>query len=128
MGKINRYELPQCPYCRGKLWYIEAFLSKNRAVYKCKYCAKKCAVKISQKIFKFLVFVEILSLIVFAAAVFLGGRYCFMGAGIITLIFGVFYFFSPFTVKLLKTKSGNSDNDFSDKKSGKDTDTEIYSN
>lgn len=82
--------------------------------------------------FKFLGIVEFLSVIVFAVSVFLGGKYCFFGLLIIFFLFGLFYAFSPSFVNLKKFnyKSKRKQDNLSGtrKRSGKDTDTEIFSN
>ena len=85
-------------------------------------------------IFKFLGLVEILSVIIFALSMFAGGSYCFYGLILILILFGCFYFISPYKITITELED-----DFSDKNEhsqdnvhterfGKDTDTEIYSN
>lgn len=133
---MGNLKLPFCPYCKSRLWYAEAFLSKNRYMYKCKCCSKSGKVEVDPGVFKFLGLVEILSVIIFALSMFAGGSYCFLGLGLILLLFGCFYFISPYKVKIVKI---DDDDDFCGKdkclhepvhteKFGKDTDTEIYSN
>lgn len=80
--------------------------------------------------------IEFLSVIIFAISIFLGGKYCFLGLMVIVSLFGVFYAFSPFFVRFKrsnikrkgKEEKQNEIIDMTSKKSGKDTDTEIFSN
>lgn len=115
------------------MWYVETFLAKNKSFFKCKECSNLLKVLINPGAFKFLGSIEFLSVIIFAVSVFLGGRYCFLGLMMIFSLFGVFYVFSPFFVKFVKVsgkrKSGQHDlTGVQKKRSGKDTDTEIFSN
>ncbi len=79
--------------------------------------------------------IEFLSVIIFAISIFLGGKYCFLGLMVIVSLFSVFYAFSPFFVRFkrsnIKRKSKETQDELismTSKKSGKDTDTEIFSN
>ncbi len=131
---MGNLKLPFCPYCKARLWYAEAFLSKNRDSYKCKCCSKIGKVEVDTGIFKFLGLVEILSVIIFALSMFAGGSYCFYGLILILALFGCFYLISPYKITITE-----SEDDFDEKEEhpydtthterfGKDTDTEIYSN
>ena len=115
------------------MWYVETFLAKNKSFFKCKECSNVLKVLINPSAFKFLGSVEFLSVIIFAVSVFLGGKYCFLGLMMIFSLFGIFYIFSPFFVRFVKAsgKRKSSQNDLTEmqkKRSGKDTDTEIFSN
>ena len=115
------------------MWYVETFLAKNKSFFKCKECSNLLKVLINPGAFKVLGSVEFLSVIIFAVSVFLGGKYCFFGLMMIVSLFGVFYAFSPFFVRFVKVsgkrKSGQHDlTGIQKKRSGKDTDTEIFSN
>lgn len=131
---MGNLKLPFCPYCKARLWYAEAFLSKNRNLYKCKCCSKLGKVEVDAGIFKFLGLVEILSVIIFALSMFAGGSYCFYGLILILALFGCFYFISPYKITITEAEDDFSDNDehmHNDVRSGrfgKDTYTEIYSN
>lgn len=129
---MEKFELPQCPYCGEQIWYVEAFLAKNRKTYKCKSCKKVCKTDVSTRAFKILGFSEIIAVLIFVAAIFAGGTFCLAGAGIIMLIFLSVYSILPFTLRLykLRKRSGNDEDVFTSmkKESGRDTDTEIYSN
>jgi hypothetical protein len=137
MKGIKKLNLPDCPYCGGKIWYIETFLAKNRSFYKCKHCRHLSEVRVSPDAFKLLGIAELLSIIIFAVSIFMGGRYSLLGFAAITLVFTAFYALSPFTVRLFRIKlrksrsnKNDSDDDFTivKKEAGNDTDTEIYSN
>lgn len=134
---MNNSKLPFCPYCKARLWYAEAFLFKSHHFYKCKCCSKVGKVEVDSGIFKFLGLVEFLSIIVFALSMFAGGIYCFLGLGLILILFGGFYVVSPYKVRIVKIH--DEDENFGGEKNssyryddserfGKDTDTEIYSN
>lgn len=131
---MGNLKLPFCPYCKARLWYAEAFLSKNRNSYKCKCCSKSGKVEVDAGIFKFLGLVEILSVIIFALSMFAGGSYCFYGLILILVLFGCFYFISPYKITIAELEDDFSDNDehsqdnVHNERFGKDTDTEIYSN
>ncbi len=131
---IDKFSLAKCPYCGEEIWYVEAFLAKNKAAYKCKYCEQISQVKVKSETFKFLGIVEIVSIIIFAASIFISEEYCILGTALIIMIFSGFYAFSPFMVLLFKPKNEKQKDEFDDvfigtkKQSGKDTDTEIYSN
>jgi len=124
-----------------KLWYSEAFITKNRACFKCPNCRNNSEVILSTEIFQILGFVEAISLIVFAFVVFKGGGSCLIGVGIITFIFAIFYSISPLFVYLKPSMS----NEHNEKTSGnnnlkqtekiessidknKNTENEIFSN
>ncbi len=139
MKRIKELNLPDCPYCNEKVWYIESFLAKNRSTYKCKCCGYASEVRVGTQAFKFLGIAELIAIIVFAASIFIGGSYCLLGLVVIMLVFAVFYAFSPFMVQMFRLKKRKKhhskekepdDDDFADikKEAGKDTDTEIYSN
>ena len=131
---MGNLKLPFCPYCKARLWYAEAFLSKNRNSYKCKCCSKYGKVEVDTGIFKFLGLVEILSVIIFALSMFAGGSYCFYGLILILVLFGCFYFISPYKITITELEDDFSDKDehsqdnVHNERFGKDTDTEIYSN
>ena len=131
---MGNLKLPFCPYCKARLWYAEAFLSKNRNSYKCKCCSKSGKVEVDTGIFKFLGLVEILSVIIFALSMFAGGSYCFYGLLLILALFGCFYFISPYKITITEAEDDFIDHDENSHDSahterfGKDTDTEIYSN
>ena len=129
---MKKFELPQCPYCGEQIWYIEAFLAKNRKTYKCKSCKKICKTDVSNRAFKILGIAEIIEVLIFIAAIFAGGTFCLAGAGIIMLIFLAVYSILPFTLQLfkLRKRTENDEDVFMSmkKESGRDTDTEIYSN
>ncbi len=132
MNTIKKFDLPQCPYCREKAWYIESFLAKNQKTYKCNYCDRTSEVNLKPETFKFLGIIEILSIAVFIIAIFLGSSFCLLGISVIVMLFTVFYVFSPFMVLFFRPRvtSSKDEDDFANMKkaSGKDTDTEIYSN
>lgn len=100
MEEIVKFVLPACPYCGTRLSYGESFLIKNKAWFKCRSCRNNSRVNLRIELFQILGFVEAISLIVFAFVVFKGGGSCLMGVGIITIIFGLFYWMSPFFVRL----------------------------
>jgi len=129
---IKGLELPKCPYCGEKLLYLESFLTKNKSTYECKCCECFSEVVIKSRAFKFFGLLEIFSFIIFVAAVLLGGSFCLYGLFLVLFVFTLFYFFSPFSVRLYKVKGGR----VSKQKSKKDSDygenigkeREIYSN
>ncbi len=136
--RIINLNLPDCPYCDESVLYIEAFLAKNKAVYKCKHCGCLSEVKIGNEAFKLLWIVELIAIIIFTASISLGGGYSLLGLVAIILAFCGFYAFSPFMVQLFKIrkkkKQSCEEDEFYDdfagikKEAGNDTDTEIYSN
>lgn len=130
-------KLPGCPFCGCKMWYIEAFVLKNKPIYKCKNCKEKSAVQIKQFIFKFFWIIEILSALIFCASLFFGGEVTFFGLILTVLIFGTFYIFSPYAVILSYPKKRNKQSEEVLRKCEeqgvykeyrKDTENEIYSN
>lgn len=138
MKRIKKLHLPDCPYCDEKVWYIEAFLAKNKSFYKCKSCKHLSEVEVTPEAFKFLGLIELIAIIIFTVSIFIGGAYCLLGLVAIILVFAGFYAFSPFMVQLFRTKKKrkrvSEENEFTDefasikKEAGNDTDTEIYSN
>lgn len=70
--------------------------------------------------YKWLEVTEIISLIVFALAIFKGGGYCIIGLIFISLFFGVFYIFSPFMVSLLYWPNHTDEPEKKSPKLGKD--------
>lgn len=123
-------ELSECPYCGEKIWYTEAFFAKTKKIYKCKVCRNLCDVYIEPSAFKILGLAEIISVVIFVAALFAGSTFCLIGAALIICVFLGAYSFVPFALQLFKLKKQFEDDVFTDikKESGHDTDTEIYSN
>ena len=107
---------------------------KNKPLYKCKICKKKSAVLINPKNFKFFGFVQIFVVLVFVAAVLLGGNFLVLGFVFILVLFAGFYLATPFSVclahpKMWKEKQEKVEFAGSAKKTkGQDTATELYSN
>ncbi len=140
MKEIVNLILPACPHCGMKLLYGEAFVVKNKARFNCPRCRNDSKVNLRMELFQILGFVEAISLIVFAFVVFKGGGSCLIGAGIITLIFSIFYWISPFFVRLkavnnehISKTSGNNNLEQTEKtESSKsediNTENEIFSN
>lgn len=138
MKSIKKLNLPDCPYCDERVWYIETFLAKNKRFYKCKCCDSLSEVKVELRAFKLLGIAELIAVIIFIASIFMGVSYCLFGLISMMSLFAVFYAFSPFTVQLFRIKKKRKqtpdedefDEDFMSikKEAGKDTDTEIYSN
>lgn len=136
--RIKSFDLPECPYCGESVDYAEAFLIKNRPLYKCKSCEKISEVRLSSNIFQVLTLSEILALSVFLITIILGRSFCFLGLALITITAIGFYGYSPFAVRLLpfkkikkkitKTNAEPTVFEKTKKESGKDTDTEIFSN
>lgn len=133
-SKIDRLNLPICPYCQTELGYIEAFTVKNKSSHKCTHCKNITEVSLKSIMFKSLEIIEILSLITAALAIFKGGVYCLLGLIFIVLIFISFYILSPFMMRLnpidySTTEKKQKIKDIeSDKRSGEDTSEEIFSN
>ena len=129
---MKNLNLPDCPYCRTELGYLDAFFSKNKSNHRCTNCGRISNVKVRPAVFRFFIVAEIVTIIAFVFAVIMGGGYCLLGLAIILLCSLVFYGFTPFTVALVKRRGsedfGNQDEVLSKNKTGMDTDTEIYSN
>lgn len=85
-----------------KLDRMETFAVKNHALYKCRGCGETSEVVLSSDIYKFLWITQILAVLVFGTAMFLGGQFLLIGLGIQILIFGLFYWSSIYTVCLSK--------------------------
>lgn len=100
----SNFQLPHCPYCGTKLFYVEALTARNRSKFKCSCCKKKSEVTLDPLIFKVLGATELMSLIVFVLVMFLGCKFCLMGLIFIILVFGVFYFLSPLLMLLRPLK------------------------
>lgn len=136
MFKIDKLNLPVCPYCRAEVGYLEAFTVKNKSSHKCSNCNSTTEVSLTSIMFKSLEVVEIISLIIAAIAIFKGGVYCLLGLIFITLIFISFYIFSPFMMRLNpvnydltdEPKKVDKKKSESDKRTGEDTSEEIFSN
>lgn len=134
--KIDRLNLPICPYCQAEVGYLEAFTIKNKSSHRCTNCNSTTEVSLKSIMFKSLEIIEIISLIIAAIAIFKGGVYCLLGLIFITLIFISFYIFSPFMMRLNPIDYYSSDKPKkiekkdieSDKRSGEDTSEEIFSN
>lgn len=60
-------------------------------------------------LYKWLEITEILCVIIFALTIFKSGGYCIIGLIFITLLFGIFYIFSPFMVSLLYWPNSSDD-------------------
>ncbi len=140
MKEIVSFNLPVCPHCGMKVSYGESFVVKNKSLFNCPQCRHDSKVNLRMELFQILGFVEAISLIVFAFVVFKGGGSCLIGVGIITLIFGIFYWISPFFVRLQvvnnKHNNKNSGNTNpkqvkeieSNKSENMNTENEIFSN
>lgn len=100
----SNFQLPHCPYCGTKLFYVESLTARNRSKFKCSCCKKKSEVTLDPLIFKVLGATELMSLIVFVLVMFLGCKFCLMGLIFIILVFGVFYFLSPLLMLLRPLK------------------------
>lgn len=100
----SSFQLPHCPYCGTKLFYVEALTAKNRSKFKCSCCKRKSEITLDPLIFKLLGAVELMSLIIFVVVMFLGCKFCLIGLVFIILIFGVFYFASPLLILLRPQK------------------------
>lgn len=100
----SSFQLPHCPYCGTKLFYVEALTAKNRSTFKCSCCKRKSEVTLDPLIFKLLGAVELMSLIIFVVVMFLGCKFCLIGLAFIILVFGIFYFASPLLVILRPQK------------------------
>ena len=103
----SNFQLPHCPYCGTKLFYVEALTARNRSKFKCSCCKRKSEVTLEPLIFKLLGAVELMSLIVFILVMFLGCKFCLLGLIFIISVFGAFYFISPLLMLLrsMKTQS-----------------------
>lgn len=101
----SNFQLPHCPYCGTKLFYIEALTARNRSKFKCSCCKKKSEVILDPLIFKLLGATELMSIIVFVLVMFLGCEFCLIGLAFIVLVFGIFYFFSPLLMLLKPQKN-----------------------
>ena len=123
--------LPHCPYCGMKLMYFESLASKNSSFFKCPSCLRKSKIVLNPLMFKLLGIVEIIAVIAFVAAVFMGCGYCLIGIIFITLIFGIFYAYTPFMMNLRKYRK-NFYPDENPKKeentAGETTEKEIFNN
>ena len=100
----SNFQLPHCPYCGTKLFYVEALTARNRSKFKCSCCKKKSEVTLDPLIFKVLGATELMSLIVSVLVMFLGCKFCLIGLIFIILVFGVFYFLSPLLMLLRPLK------------------------
>ena len=131
---VNKLVLPTCPYCGSRVWYVDAFLVKNKPLYKCYTCKGTATVLIKERAFKILWAVQIIAVVVFAVAVFLGSTFSVVGFGLIILLFAGFYALTPYMVGLKHARmKKEKENEFGYKEnaqkiSREDTDTEIYSN
>ncbi len=132
---LNKLVLPTCPYCGARVWYVDAFLVKNKALYTCPTCKGKAAVLIKSRAFKILWVVQIISVIVFSVAVMLGGGFSVLGFVLINILFAGFYAATPYMVslKFARIKREKKDALFEQKEDKRktcreDTDTDIYSN
>lgn len=101
----SNFQLPYCPYCGTKLFYVEALTAKNRSKFKCPCCKRKSEVTLDPLIFKLLGAAELMSLIIFIIVMFLGCKFCLIGLAFIILVFGVFYFLSPLLILLRPQKN-----------------------
>ena len=97
----------------------------------CSVNINKSKVVLNPLMFKLLGIVEIIAVIAFVAAVFMGCGYCLIGIIFITLIFGIFYAYTPFMINLRKCRK-NFNLDENPKKeedtAGETTEKEIFSN
>ena len=131
MDKFLKFDLPKCPYCKMRLLYTESFVIKNRPTYKCLNCENTSEVFLPKALFKTLQIIQLISLIIFVFAVFKGSGFCLLGLIFITFIFGGFYSYAPFMIKL---KPGKYDTDvvknFDSMKEdvGQSSEKEIFSN
>lgn len=130
ISKLFRCDLPHCPYCGVRLFYLEALNAKNRSSLKCPRCRKKSEVILEPIMFKLLGLIQILSLVTFAIVIFLSFRYCLLGLIFITLLFGGFYVFSPFMVNLAARSSTimQEKQRKNEENTGESSDEEIFSN
>lgn len=101
----SNFQLPHCPYCGTKLFYVEALTARNRSKFKCSCCKRKSEVTLEPLIFKLLGAVELMSLIVFILVMFLGCKFCLLGLIFIISVFGAFYFISPLLMLLRPMKT-----------------------
>ena len=129
----SNFQLPHCPYCGTKLFYVEALTARNRSKFKCSCCKRKSEVTLEPLIFKLLGAVELMSLIVFILVMFLGCKFCLLGLIFIISVFGAFYFVSPLLILLspLKIQSKKKKQTEKPKKEQVTTDAskeEIFSN
>ncbi len=97
---INKLILPFCPYCKYKLSFIDAFINKNRPIYKCRSCHRKSSVILDPAIFKYLWCVQIFSILIFVMTLIGGGGFLVLGFALIFLLFLGFYFISTYMVCL----------------------------
>ena len=129
---MKNLNLPDCPYCRTEVGYLDAFLSKNKSTHSCTNCGRISNVKVRPLVFRFFIVAEIATIIAFIFAVIMGGGYCLFGLAVVLMCSLVFYGFTPFTVVLAKRHCSEEfeshDETLSKSKTGQDTDTEIYSN
>ena len=134
VNKISRFlnfDLPRCPYCGMKLLYTESFVIKNRSSYKCLNCNNISEVFLPSVLFKTLQIIQIISLVIFIAAVFKGSGFCLLGLVFIVLIFSGFYCYLPFMIKLKLSKDNEEViNQYGSvkKTTGKSSEEEIFSN
>lgn len=97
---ISKLKLPVCPFCKYRLSFLEAFINKNRAVYKCRLCQRKSSVNLNSSIFKLLWCLQILSILIFIMTLIGGGVFLILGFLIIFSLFLGFYFISAYMVRL----------------------------
>ena len=97
---INKLNLPICPYCKYKLSFIDAFVNKNRPIYKCRVCQRKSSVNLDPVIFKYLWCVQIFSILIFVMTLIGGGGFLILGFALIFLLFLGFYFISSYMMYL----------------------------
>lgn len=129
----SNFQLPHCPYCGTKLFYVEALTARNCSKFKCSCCKRKSEVTLDPLIFKILGAVELMSIIVFVLVMFLGCKFCLLGIIFIISVFGAFYFVSPLLILLspLKIQSKKKKQTEKPKKEQVTTDAskeEIFSN
>lgn len=100
----NKAILPDCPYCGAKLGYLETFVLKNRATYKCRSCGKKSCVDLKSTFYNWLWIIQVICVIIFVASTITGGGFALFGLFLIVLVFMIFYCISPYLVILKSAK------------------------
>ena len=94
--------LPKCPFCNSKLSYIEAFVTKNKSVFKCRECKKKSTVILKDSFYKFWLTTLLILLCVFLVTMFLGDNFLLIGLFLTIILFFVFYINTPKLITLEK--------------------------
>ncbi|MDR1628150.1 MAG: hypothetical protein LBR79_05195 [Oscillospiraceae bacterium] len=97
---IYKLKLPFCPHCKYKLSFLDAFINKNKPVYRCRLCQRRSSVILKPAILKHLWCVQVFSVFVFVVTLLSGGGVVVLGFGIIFLLFVSFYFISPYMIFL----------------------------